>query len=48
MEMREVTDMVIPPNGQIQFEPGGMHLMLMGPKEHLKTTGQKGRHDPDL
>ena len=40
MEMREVKDLSIPANGQIRFEPGGKHLMLMGPKEHL-TTGQK-------
>jgi copper(I)-binding protein/cytochrome oxidase Cu insertion factor (SCO1/SenC/PrrC family) len=40
MEMREVTDMVIPSGGQVGFEPGGRHLMLMGPKEHL-TMGQK-------
>ena len=40
MEMREVEDLNIPANGQIRFEPGGKHLMLMGPKEHL-TTGQK-------
>jgi copper(I)-binding protein/cytochrome oxidase Cu insertion factor (SCO1/SenC/PrrC family) len=39
MEMREVTDMVIPANGNIQFEPGGKHLMLMGPREQL-ATGQ--------
>ena len=40
MEMNEVTDLTIPANGQIQFEPGGKHLMLMGPKEHL-TRGQQ-------
>jgi copper(I)-binding protein len=40
MKMREVTDMVVPARGQIQFEPGGKHLMLMGPQEYL-TTGQK-------
>ena len=40
MEMREVEDLSIPANGQIRFEPGGKHLMLMGPKEHLQT-GQK-------
>jgi hypothetical protein len=40
MEMREVTDMMIPSRGQVQFEPGGRHLMLMGPKQHF-TTGQK-------
>lgn len=39
MEMHEVTDMVIPAEGQIHFEPGGKHLMLMGPREHL-TKGQ--------
>ncbi len=39
MEMREVTDLVIPANGQIHFEPGGKHLMLMGPREQL-ATGQ--------
>jgi copper(I)-binding protein len=40
VEMREVTDLTIPAKGQIQFEPGGKHLMLMGPREHL-TKGQK-------
>lgn len=40
MEMREVTDLVIPANGRIDFEPGGKHLMLMGPRAHL-TLGQK-------
>jgi protein SCO1/2 len=37
MEMREVTDMEIPSKGQVQLAPGGKHLMLMGPKEYLKT-----------
>ena len=40
MEMREVTDLNIPPNGHIQFAPGGKHLMMMGPKQHL-AKGQK-------
>lgn len=40
MEMHEVKDLTIPANGQIKFEPGGKHLMLMGPKEHL-TSGQE-------
>ena len=40
MEMREVSDIIIPVNGQIRFEPGGKHLMLIGPREHL-TMGQK-------
>jgi copper(I)-binding protein len=38
--MREVTELNIAPNGQIQLAPGGKHLMLMGPKKHL-TTGQQ-------
>ena len=37
MEMRELTNMEIPPKGQIQLAPGGKHLMLMGPKAYLKT-----------
>ena len=40
MEMREVTDMAIPAKGQIYFEPGGKHLMLMGPKEQFKKGQQ--------
>jgi copper(I)-binding protein/mono/diheme cytochrome c family protein len=40
MEMRELTDLVIPAKGQIQFEPGAKHLMLMGPKEHLAKGRQ--------
>ncbi|VAW50174.1 Cytochrome oxidase biogenesis protein Sco1/SenC/PrrC, thiol-disulfide reductase involved in Cu(I) insertion into CoxII Cu(A) center / Cytochrome c [hydrothermal vent metagenome] len=40
MEMQEVKNLTIPANGQINFVPGGKHLMLIGPKEHLKT-GQK-------
>ncbi|VAW92320.1 Cytochrome oxidase biogenesis protein Sco1/SenC/PrrC, thiol-disulfide reductase involved in Cu(I) insertion into CoxII Cu(A) center [hydrothermal vent metagenome] len=40
MEMREVTDLTIQGKGQIAFEPGGKHLMLMGRKGRVKT-GQK-------
>ena len=40
MEMNEIQDLVIPAKGQIQFEPGGKHLMLMGPREHF-SSGQK-------
>jgi len=40
MEMREVTDLTIPAKGQISFEPGGKHLMLMGPRTQLEK-GQK-------
>ena len=40
MEMKEVTNMVIPAMGQIQFAPGGKHLMLMEPRKHL-AKGEK-------
>ena len=40
MEMHEISDLVIPAKGQIRLEPGGKHLMLMGPQEPL-TAGQK-------
>ncbi len=40
MSMRELTNLVITANGQVQLKPGGMHLMLMGPRENL-TTGQQ-------
>jgi len=39
MEMKRVADLKIPVNSQVQFEPGGKHLMLMGPQEHL-SSGQ--------
>ena len=39
MDMHEVSNIVIPAKGQIQFEPGGKHLMLKGPREHL-SKGQ--------
>jgi len=40
MEMNEITDLVIPAKDQVQFAPGGKHLMMMGPKEHF-ISGQK-------
>ncbi len=39
MKMRELTDVVIPAHGQLRLEPGGKHLMLMGPREHF-TAGE--------
>ena len=36
MRMRELPQMVIPAGGQARFEPGGKHLMLIGPQQHLK------------
>ncbi len=40
LTMRELTNLVIPANGQAQLKPGGKHLMLMGPRQNL-TTGQQ-------
>jgi copper(I)-binding protein/cytochrome oxidase Cu insertion factor (SCO1/SenC/PrrC family) len=39
MKMRQVTERVIPAKGQARFAPGGWHLMLLGPRQHL-TTGE--------
>jgi len=40
MKMRALPELIVPAGGQARFEPGGMHLMLMGPQRHL-TAGQK-------
>jgi copper(I)-binding protein/cytochrome oxidase Cu insertion factor (SCO1/SenC/PrrC family) len=37
MAMREVSDVVVPANGQVHFSPGGWHLMLTGPRKMLQT-----------
>ncbi len=34
--MRALTEVVIPASGQARFEPGGRHLMLKGPAQHLR------------
>ena len=39
MTMRELDGIVIPAGGQVRLEPGGKHLMLMGPRQPL-TAGQ--------
>lgn len=39
MKMRDLTEMVVPSGGQARLEPGGTHLMLKGPQQHL-TEGQ--------
>ena len=39
MSMREIHDLVIPANGQAMFKPGGWHLMMRGPRQHL-TSGE--------
>ena len=38
MKMRELDYLVIPPNGQANFAPGGQHLMMHGPREFLATN----------
>jgi len=40
MEMREITGLVIPAQGQVQLAPGGMHLMLKRPQQHF-SSGQR-------
>ena len=37
MRMRPAPHVVIPAQGQVAFKPGGLHLMVMGPKRPLKT-----------
>jgi copper(I)-binding protein/cytochrome oxidase Cu insertion factor (SCO1/SenC/PrrC family) len=37
MKMRELDDIVIPANGQVQFAPGGQHLMMKAPQKLLKA-----------
>ncbi len=32
MQMREIPELVVPSKGQVQLAPGGMHLMLIGPR----------------
>ena len=36
MEMRELTDLVIPANARTQLAPGGKHLMMAGPRKPLR------------
>jgi copper(I)-binding protein len=38
--MREVTNLVIPARGHVQMQPGGKHLMLMGPRRHIRDGQQ--------
>jgi protein SCO1/2 len=40
MEMREITNLVIPAQSQVTLAPGGMHLMLKGPRRHFES-GQR-------
>jgi copper(I)-binding protein/mono/diheme cytochrome c family protein len=37
MRMNELSNLRIPARGEVQMRPGGKHLMLMGPRQHLKA-----------
>lgn len=37
MEMSPVSEVEIPPRGQVTFQPGGLHVMLMDLKRDLKV-----------
>jgi len=37
MEMRELSEIVIPPSGQAKLAPGGKHLMMHNPREPLQV-----------
>jgi len=39
MKMRQLDETVVPADGLVKFAPGGRHLMLIGPRQHL-TAGQ--------
>jgi copper(I)-binding protein/cytochrome oxidase Cu insertion factor (SCO1/SenC/PrrC family) len=39
-KMRQLGELVVPAQGQVKMQPGGMHLMLIGPREPL-TDGQQ-------
>tara|TARA_B100001109_G_C18656047_1_gene377307 strand:+ start:109 stop:588 length:480 start_codon:yes stop_codon:yes gene_type:complete len=36
-KMKHVDQLVIPANTTVNFEPGGMHLMLMGPRRDINV-----------
>ncbi|NRA64672.1 MAG: copper chaperone PCu(A)C [Pseudobacteriovorax sp.] len=40
VEMDEVTSLRIPPGKSVRFEPGGLHIMVMGLKNPLKAGEQ--------
>lgn len=39
-KMREMHRLVIPPGGEVQLAPGGMHLMLMQPRREIQVGEQ--------
>lgn len=36
MRMREIPEITVPPMGQTELKPGGLHVMLIGPTRALK------------
>jgi len=38
MRMRKIDFIEIPANGMTELKPGGLHIMLIGPKEPLKAS----------
>lgn len=40
MQMRRVNHLVVPPKSELQFQPGGYHLMLRGVEKKLKPGEQ--------
>ncbi len=38
MKMRQLTEVIVAAGGQARFEPGGTHLMLMGPRWQLTAS----------
>ncbi|MBN2864733.1 MAG: copper chaperone PCu(A)C [Thiotrichales bacterium] len=37
MRMRKIPQITVPANGSTELKPGGLHIMLIGPHEPLKT-----------
>ncbi|MDX1346993.1 MAG: copper chaperone PCu(A)C [Thiomicrorhabdus chilensis] len=37
MRMRKIPNITVPANGQAVLQPGGLHIMLIGPHKPLKT-----------
>jgi len=40
MKMKEIKELKVPANGKVKLAPRGMHLMLIKPKQKIKTGGQ--------
>jgi periplasmic copper chaperone A len=40
MEMRQLTSVPLGAGDQVKFEPGGLHIMLIGLKQDLKTGNE--------